>query len=106
MESNETYPDLIYCVQVNLDSRGLDMKVMEIHCKETPKSFTTPTKRITKGKLGTIDTMINDNHRWFRYIIYCREEDIEISQSRLTEKVIKSALEVKQELENVLIHLP
>jgi hypothetical protein len=105
MESNETYPDLIYCVQVNLDSRGLNTKATEIHCKETPKSFVTPTKRISKEKLGTIDTIFNDSHKWFRYTIYCRVEDIEISQSRLTEKVIKKALEVKQELDNVLVHI-
>jgi len=106
METNKNYPDLIYTVIGNLDRFGFRMKVEKLECKDTTKSFVTPTKRISKEKMNKPQTNLRESHMWLNYFIYCEEAEIENAKELIKDTITAKITKVKSELEAVTQHLP
>lgn len=114
MSTEELNPDLrqsdakcyIYFIAVKLDKNGFSHRIKKIECKETEKTYLTPTKRISKNKIMKTDTRFHESHMWQHFFTFCLEGQQQEALDMLKLHIIENITRIKSQVDELCKWLP
>jgi len=98
--ANETI--YLYRYAVSLHKEGWATKKEVFAATETAKSYCYEDRRISKSKLGIIDTIFYPHHSSYRFFLFSTEDNQDLFFGVLKRHIKAKAEIIKKELEAIL----